>query len=375
MVEAKYMVRALQLAKLGQYSTSPNPRVGCVIVKNGVIVGEGFHKLAGSEHAEINALNQAGNNAQNSTVYVTLEPCCYVGKTNACTDALIRAGVSKVVVAMLDPNPKVAGKGLEILKQANIKTSCGLLQQQATALNRGFIKRMQHNLPYVTLKTAMSLDGKTAMQNGQSMWITSSFARKQVQLLRAKSCAIISSSNTIIKDNARLSVRIDELNDLPNEQLDLVKSRMPFRVAIDSKLRIDLDANFYQIPRALVASCLTHANTSAKQNKLRQISNLGHKVWLFEGAQVDLLKLLQRLADLGCNEVLVEAGSKLGGAFVAANLVDEYKIFIATKLLGGSAKSMFDLPINNLSDAYNLQISDIKFCAKDLQITAYPLYL
>jgi len=368
MIEAKYMARALQLAELGQYSTSPNPRVGCVIVKNNEIVGEGFHQLAGLEHAEINALKEAGDKAQKAVVYVTLEPCCHQGKTPACTKALIKAKAAKVVIAMTDPNPQVAGRGISELEQAGIATECGILKAQASKLNRGFIKRMRNNLPYVTLKTAISLDGKTAMQNGQSKWITGKFSRQKVQLLRAKACAIISSSSTIIADNARLNVRCAEL-DLSNTELNLAKQRMPLRVALDPSLRIPLDSNFYQLPNAVVASCREFSSP----DKIKQITNLGHKVLLFSGAKIDLKELLNRLADLGCNEVLIEAGAKLAGAFIADNLVDEYQIFVAGKFLGSSAKSMFELPINDLAQAQNLRIKDVKFCDSDLQITAYPL--
>jgi len=357
------MAQALQLAELGRYSTSPNPCVGCVIVKNDAIIGQGWHKQAGTPHAEIHALHAAGSNAKNSTVYVTLEPCCFVGKTGACTEALIAAGVSKVVIAMRDPNPLVSGKGIARLQNAGIKVECGLLQDAAFILNQGFCQRMSKQMPFVTLKLAMSLDGRTAMANGQSKWITSEQSRARVQLLRAKSCAIISGADTVITDNARLNVRCDELN-LEPEILKLAKQRQPLRVVIDSKLRIPLDVAFWFEPNVAIATCTKHSP------KIKQLQQLGAQILPFAGDKVDLKQLLSQLAQLGCNNVLVEAGANLAAAFMSDNLIDEYQIYVAPKILGSKAKALFNLDLSDLKDAYNLNIIDVKNIGCDLLITA-----
>jgi len=372
-----YMARALNLAAKGIYSTSPNPRVGCVIVKDGQIVGEGFHQQAGKAHAEINALQQAGKNAAGADVYVTLEPCCHIGKTGACTDALINAKVRRVITALQDPNPLVAGKGLAQLRAAGIITECGMLANQAHRLNKGFIKRMQYNRPYLTAKIAMSLDGKIAMQNGESKWITSQHSRHKVQQMRASSCAILSSANSMIMDNSRLNVRFDELN-LPADILSLAQIRSPIRVAIDTKLRISLDSNFYRLPNALVVTC------SNDHHKIKAIKDLGHQVLVLadnqnnqaepnhQNKRINLDNLLSKLADLDCNEVLLETGSNLLASFIKANLIDEFAIFIAPKIMGSAAKSAFNLSISKLVDAYPLKITDIQSVGDDLLLTAFP---
>lgn len=253
-LDAHYMARALELAAKGRFSTHPNPRVGCVIVRDGQVVGEGWHVRAGEPHAEVHALRAAGANARGATAYVTLEPCSHHGRTPPCADALVDAGVARVVAAMQDPNPEVAGRGLQRLAQAGIATHSGVMEQEARALNRGFLKRMEHGLPFVRVKLAMSLDGRTAMASGESQWITGPAARSAVQRLRAEASVVLTGADTVLADNARLTVRAEELG-LDAEQTALAMSRPPLRVLIDGRLRVPLDAPFFKAGPALVATC------------------------------------------------------------------------------------------------------------------------
>lgn len=253
-----FMARALELARKGLYSTHPNPRVGCVIVRDGQIVGEGWHARAGEPHAEVHALRQAGDKARGATAYVTLEPCSHHGRTPPCADALVAAGVSRVVAAMQDPNPEVSGRGLLRLMQTGIAVSSGVLEAEARSLNAGFIKRMEQGLPFVRVKLAMSLDGRTAMANGESQWITGPEARSAVQRLRAQASVILTGADTVLADQARLTVRPDELG-LGAELTALALTRPPLRVLVDGRLRVPLSAPFYQAGAALVATCAAPA--------------------------------------------------------------------------------------------------------------------
>ena len=359
MTDHLYMARAIELAWRGRYSTHPNPRVGCVIVKDGVIVGEGFHVRAGEGHAEVHALKMAGANAKGATAYVTLEPCSHHGRTPPCAEALVKAGVARVVAAMTDPNPQVAGRGLQRLKEAGISVAHGVLEAEARALNKGFLKRMEKGLPYVRVKLAMSLDGRTAMQSGESQWITGPAARQMVQRLRAEASAIITGADTVLTDQARLTVRADELG-LAGEALGLATERAPLRVLIDGRRRVPLTAPFFSAPNVLVASAVEDT----------EVTKAGHKLWRSTGEKVDLTALLKKLADDGVNEVLVEAGAALAGAFAALGLVDEYLIFMAPKLMGSSARALLDLPINQMCDAHTVQIQDIRAVGDDWLITA-----
>ena len=361
MSDHAFMAQAIALAKRGIYSTHPNPRVGCVIVKDGKIVGEGFHIRAGQGHAEVNALTMAGDNAQGATAYVTLEPCSHHGRTPPCAEALVKAGVARVVAAMTDPNPQVAGRGLKRLRDAGIEVSSGVLEAEARALNLGFFKRMEKGLPYVRIKLAMSVDGRTAMQSGESQWITGPCARQMVQRLRAESGAIITGADTVLLDNARLTVRGDELG-LEGEALALATERAPLRVLIDGKRRVPVTAPFFSAPNALVASC--------QEDPALHEAGIAH--WQFAGENVDLRALLKKLAEQGVNEVLVEAGAALAGAFAAQNLVDEYLIFMAPKLMGSSARALLDLPISQMQDAKDLEIVDIRAVGQDWLIQAKP---
>lgn len=357
------MARALELARKGLYSTHPNPRVGCVIVKDGQVVGEGWHVRAGEPHAEVHALRQAGEQARGATAYVTLEPCSHFGRTPPCADALVNAGVARVVAAMQDPNPQVAGSGLRRLAEAGIDVASGVLEAEARELNVGFIKRMETGLPFVRVKLAMSLDGRTAMASGESQWITGPAARRAVQRLRARSSVVLSGADTVLLDDARLTVRPDELG-LDAEQTALAAARQPLRVLVDGRLRVPLDAAFYRAGPALVASCAESEGFAADSRELLVLPGSdGH---------VDLPQLLAELGRRGVNEVLVEAGPRLAGAFARQGLVDEYQVFVAPKLLGSSARPLLDLPLEKMAEARELRILDIRAVGDDWLVTARP---
>ncbi len=365
-LDAAYMARALELARKGAYSTHPNPRVGCVIVRDGEIVGEGWHVRAGEPHAEVHALRQAGDKAKDATAYVTLEPCSHHGRTPPCADALVNAGVARVVAAMQDPNPDVAGRGLLRLMGAGIAVQSGVLESEARALNKGFLKRMEHGLPYVRVKLAMSLDGRTAMASGESQWITGPEARSAVQRLRAQSSVVLTGADTVLADNARLTVRPDELG-LNAELTALSATRPPLRVLIDGRLRVPLDAPFFKAGNALVVTC---AAASARE----RYHDEGHEMLALpsSGGHVDLRKLLIELAARGVNDVLVEAGPKLAGAFTRLGLVDEYQIFVAGKFMGSSARPLLDLPLAQMSEALELKIVEMRAVGNDWRVIAIP---
>lgn len=349
-----YMARALQLAKKGVYTTDPNPRVGCVIVKDDHIVGEGWHVRAGDDHAEIAALKQA-QNAKGATVYVTLEPCSHHGKTPPCADALIQAGVSRVVAAMQDPNPLVAGNGLKRLEAAGIDISCGVLKEEAGNLNRGFVKRMTANRPFVRSKLAMSLDGRTAMASGESKWITSAEARNDVHRLRAASSAILTGVNTVLADDPALNARIDD---------NVVQ---PVRVVLDSRLSMPVNARMAKLPgRSLILTC---AND---QTKSRQLQDSGFEVYRLaeKNGRIDLDDLMIFLAEQQINELLVEAGPILNGSLLAGGFVDEWIIYMAPCILGDRGRGLFHLPdIKTMSEKKNLKLNDARLIGPDLKLT------
>lgn len=363
-LDAHYMARALELARKGWYSTHPNPRVGCVIVRDGQVVGEGWHVRAGEPHAEVHALRAAGELARGATAYVTLEPCSHHGRTPPCADALVNAGVARVVAAMQDPNPEVAGRGLQRLVQAGIEIGSGVLEGEARALNQGFLKRMEHGLPYVRVKLAMSLDGRTAMASGESQWITGPAARSAVQRLRAQASVVLTGADTVLADAARLTVRAQELG-LDEEQTALALSRPPLRVLIDGRLRVPLDAPFFKAGPALVATCAAVEEQYAN----------GPECLIVPGADgmVDLRRLLLELAGRGVNDVLVEAGPRLAGAFAQQGLVDEYQIFVAGKFLGSSARPLLDWPLAQMADAPVLKIIEMRAVGDDWRVTAIPV--
>lgn len=364
-----FMARALELARKGLYSTHPNPRVGCVIVRDGQVVGEGWHARAGEPHAEVHALRQAGERARGATAYVTLEPCSHHGRTPPCADALVNAGVARVVAAMQDPNPQVAGRGLLRLMDAGIAVQSGVLESEARALNAGFIKRMETGLPFVRVKLAMSLDGRTAMASGESQWITGPAARAAVQRLRARASVVLTGADTVLTDGARLTVRPDELG-LNAELTALAVTRPPLRVLVDGRLRVPLSAPFYQAGKALVATC---AVASARD----RFQEEGHELLAVPSSNghVDLRRLLLELGSRGANEVLVEAGPRLAGAFARAGLVDEFQIFMAGRLLGSSARPLLDWPLARMAEAPQLKITDVRAVGDDWRIIAVPLPL
>ena len=359
--DSRYMALALQLARRGWYTTHPNPRVGCVIVRDGQIVGEGWHERAGEPHAEVHALRMAGEAARSADVYVTLEPCSHFGRTPPCANALVQAGVKRVVAAMVDPNPQVAGNGLRILQAAGIATASGLLESEARALNVGFIKRMTNNRPFVRLKMAMSLDGRTAMASGESVWITGEAARRDVQFLRAQAGAVLTGIGTVLADDPSLNVR------LTAEELGIQGTvRQPLRVVLDSQLRLPLTAKLLDSSDTLlIYTC------SQDAAKIAQLQALGVKIRPFTGEQLVLTDVLDALAQDGITEVHLEAGATLTGAFVAQGLVDELVLYVAPHLMGSDARALFNLPFTRMNQRLALQISDMRAVGHDWRITAH----
>lgn len=357
------MARALQLAEQGLYSTHPNPRVGCVLVRDGQIVGEGWHQQAGTAHAEVHALRAAGEQARGATAYVSLEPCSHHGRTPPCAQALLDAGVARVVVAMQDPNPQVAGRGLALLQSRGVQVDVldGPLNAQAMELNRGFVKRMRQGMPWVTAKLAMSLDGRTAMASGESQWITGPAARADVQRLRARNSVIVSGADTVLLDNARLTVRGEQL-DLPGPQHSLALQCPPMRVLVDSRLRVPFAAPFYQQANAWLATLQPPQQTLPPGCGLLQLPE--------QDGHVDLSALLRELVvSHEASEVLVEAGAQLCGAFLRAGLLDELVVYMAPKLLGSAARPLFELPLQHMAQAVDLQISEISPVGSDWRIS------
>lgn len=372
--DTEAMAKAVQLAQRGLCTTSPNPRVGCVLSKDGQVIADGWHQQTGDKHAEIEALTQAGEYAQGATAYVTLEPCSHHGKTPPCADALIEAGVTRVVAAMVDPNPKVAGSGLKKLHDAGIDVAWGLLEEESKALNLGFIKRMLNQQPLVRLKMASSLDGRTAMASGESKWITGPAARADVQRWRAQSCAIIMGVDSVLKDDPSMTVR---QADWLGEQPELWKTqaiRQPLRVVLDSQLRIPLQAKLLQQPGSTLIATTQHG-IDTQADKLKQLKKQGHEIIISPNTQhIHLPDLLHKLADRDINEALVETGPTLAGAFIQANLVDEMIFYIAPKLMGHAAKPLLQLPgLDHMSDCLQFKFKDIRQVGEDLRIIASPL--
>lgn len=328
--DSRMMQTALSLAWQGRFSTSPNPRVGCVIAQGEHIIGQGFHVSAGEPHAEIHALKQAGERARGATAYVTLEPCSHHGRTPPCANALVAAGIAKVVVAMTDPNPLVSGQGLAILAAAGITTTDGLFEAQARELNRGFLSRIERQRPFIKLKCAASLDGKTALSNGQSQWITGEAAREDVQILRAESCAILTGIGTILADNPQLNVR------------SFPTLRQPTRIILDTRLRTPLDSHVIKD-----SGSPTLILTAANEQYWKPYLQHQHVTLLKlpeSNSGLDLFTAMTQLAHLGYGEIMLEAGSILGGAFLSAGLVDELVLYQSPKILGQAARSLFSLP-------------------------------
>jgi len=367
-----FMSRALQLASLGRFTTTPNPNVGCVIVRDGQIVGEGYHQRAGEPHAEVHALRMAGERAKGATAYVTLEPCSHFGRTPPCADALLSAGVSRVVAAMQDPNPQVAGRGLARLAEQGVSVSHGVLAEQAEAINQGFLKRMRTGLPYIQLKLAMSLDGRTAMASGESQWITSGEARRDVQTFRAQSSAILTTSATVLADDPSMTVRWRELDATVREQYpdgssDDVQLRQPLRVVLDCHQRVTPQHKLIQQPGETLLVSLQPPVGSWPDS-------VSHVVLPGQGDRIDLHALMQHLAMRQINTLWVEAGATLAGALLQANLVDELIIYMAPKLLGENGRALCQLPdLQRLSDAPQFNLFDVCQIGPDLRLRMYPI--
>jgi diaminohydroxyphosphoribosylaminopyrimidine deaminase/5-amino-6-(5-phosphoribosylamino)uracil reductase len=354
--DVRHMAHALRLAERGLYTTDPNPRVGCVLVKDGRVVGEGWHERAGEPHAEVHALRAAGEAARGATAYVTLEPCCHHGRTPPCTQALIRAGVARVVAAMPDPNPKVASQGIAELEQAGIPVQIGLLETQAERLNPGFLSRMRHGRPYVRIKLGVSLDGRTAMASGESKWITGEPARADVQRLRARSSAILTGVGTVLADDPSLTVR------------DFDIGRQPLRVVVDGHLSLRSEARLLRLPgKTLVVTA------EDDDDYAEPLLAAGAEVLVLPAGpdRVDFATLMQDLAQREVNELLVEAGATVCGALLKAGLVDELVVYMAPHLLGSSARGMFSIPgLESMADRVALDITDIRAVGRDWRITA-----
>ncbi len=371
-LDYQYMARALQLAEQGLYTTDPNPRVGCVLVRDGEIVGEGFHARAGEPHAERHALAAAGDRARGATAYVTLEPCSHTGRTGPCADALVAAGVARVVAAMEDPNPQVAGNGMQTLAAAGIETASGLLEADARALNPGFISRMTRQRPYLRIKIAASVDGRTAMASGESQWITGPAAREDVQRLRARSSAVITGVGTVLADRPSYTVRPQQwvLTDYQQHSGGSDRVRQPLRVILDRTLQTPPDVPVVSAP----GHCLLVAGEQhpGRQNALE---SAGAEVMLLpaSGSGIDLQQLLIELNRRECNEVLVECGATLAGAFVREGLFDELIVYMAPALLGSSARPLLGLPqLASMSEKVSLKWQDVRQVGDDLRLTLVP---
>lgn len=355
--DSAFMARALKLAQRGLYTADPNPRVGCVIVLNNKVVGEGWHQRAGGHHAEIMALENAGDASIGATAYVTLEPCCHHGRTPPCTDALIAAGIQRVVVATTDPNPAVAGAGERQLKDAGVAILTGLLEAEARALNIGFLQRMQSNRPYLRTKIAVSLDGRTALANGESKWITGESARADVQRWRARSSAIVTGVGTALADDPLLTVRAEELGAV----------EPPARIVLDSTLRIPASAQIFRSPGSVRIFC-----ADAHDDKVSSIEAAGAVVEVLasEQGRVSLTAVIARLAELEVNEVLVEAGPTLNGALLNAGLIDELLVYMAGNILGTDGRGMFAIPeLTDMSRRQELELVDFRRVGKDCRLT------
>lgn len=348
-----WMQRAIHLAQQGQYSTRPNPNVGCVIVKDGKVVGEGFHPRAGQPHAEVFAIRQAGALTQGATAYVTLEPCAHYGRTPPCAKGLVEAGITQVVVACSDPNPLVAGKGIQILQEAGIQVSTGVCEAEAAVLNRGFLKAMATGLPYVRLKVASSLDGRTAMASGESKWITGPEARQDVQHWRAISGAVITGIETVLADDCLLNVR-----QLPDVE-DISTVVQPKRVVLDRQGRLPLDAKILQQPDTVMVMGPFRA----------ELAQLG----VIQLEIQSLHSLLRTLKDFQIYDVLVEAGATLSSSFLQQGLVDELISYVAPTLLGQSARAMFNAEFEHLAEQLRFKLIEVSQVGNDVRLRLTPL--
>jgi len=354
----QHMAQALRLAAKGLYTTTPNPRVGCVLVKGGKVVGEGWHARAGGEHAEVAAIASSNVPVRGATAYVTLEPCAHTGRTPPCTDALKAAGIAEVVYAMEDPNPEVSGRGAAALTEAGIRVRSGLMADAAAALNPGFISRMTRGRPWLRLKIAATLDGRTALADGDSRWITGRPARTDVHRLRAQSCAVMTGIGTVLADDPLLNVRHVET------------ARQPLRVVVDNNLAFPTNAAMVREPGGVLV-----ATASNEDDRLEAVQATGAEVLQLNTARgrVDLTRLLTSLGERGLNEVLVEAGQSLNGALLASGLVDELIVYFNARVMGSSGRGMFALPeVESMERAAGFVITDTRMLGPDLRVTLRP---
>jgi diaminohydroxyphosphoribosylaminopyrimidine deaminase/5-amino-6-(5-phosphoribosylamino)uracil reductase len=361
-IDRRFMCRAIELAQRGLFSTDPNPRVGCVIVINNRIIAEGWHEKAGQNHAEIMAIENCQESLKGATCYVSLEPCSHFGKTSPCSDALIKAEVARVVIAMEDPNPQVSGNGISRLREAGITVDVGLMAEESTDLNPGFIKRMKTGLPWVTCKVAMSIDGRTAMASGESQWITSEISRQEIQLLRARSSAVVTGSGTVIIDNPSMNVRVV---DFPNSYQQDAKVVQPWRVIMDSNLSVSKTSKIFTLEGRVIWVTTKEINESLNTEQLTRL-----QISADDEGKIRPDLVLKWLGEQGCNEVMIEAGSNLSGAFINAGLVDRLVVYMAPKILGDSARGLLHLPgLEKLSDAKQFQLLSARILGSDLCIT------
>ncbi len=360
-MDSRYMKRAIELAALGRGRTSPNPLVGAVIVKDGEIVGEGYHQKAGTPHAEVHALAAAGSEARGAALYVSLEPCCHHGRTPPCTEAIIKAGIKRVVIATLDPNPKVAGGGLAILQEAGIETKYGVMQEAAVELNEIFFKYIQSGLPFIALKTAMTMDGKIAACSGDSRWITGAEARQYVHRLRNTYDAIMVGIGTVLADNPQLNTRLNDGN-----------SRDPVRIVIDSQLDLPLNSIIARSSRE--QSSIVFCGSNIDEGRAEALSVQGAEIIRLEleDDRVPLSKVMTILADRDITSVLVEGGAEINASLLEAGLVDKYYWFIAPKLIGGrnAPTPVGGAGYEFMRDALELKIKDVQYFGSDLLVTA-----
>jgi len=363
-IDIEMMQHAINLAKLGRFTTTPNPNVGCVLTVGNEIVGRGYHQKAGQGHAEVNALMDAGERAKGATAYVTLEPCSHFGRTPPCAQGLIDAGISRVVIAMTDPNPKVAGRGIAMLEDAGISVTSGILTQLARDLNPGFLSRMEKKRPFVTVKLGSTLDGATALNDGTSQWITGSEARVDVQQWRAQSCAILTGSATVLADNPSLNLRWPEIGQV-SDVINQSQLRQPIRIVIDSRNQVTPNHKMVAIESPIII-------VRRQADELPWPSHVEQLIMPGEG-QLDLNDLMIELARREINSVWVEAGQTLCGALLEANLVDKVIIYQAPKLMGSGNKGLFTLPsVNHIDKLVDLTIDDVRLVGNDIRISATP---
>jgi diaminohydroxyphosphoribosylaminopyrimidine deaminase/5-amino-6-(5-phosphoribosylamino)uracil reductase len=361
LADESYIRLTIEIAKKGEGSVSPNPLVGCVIVKDNRIIGAGYHQKFGEEHAEINAINSSVESLEGSTLYVNLEPCSHSGKTPPCVDRIIKEKIKRVVIGTLDVNPLVSGKGVKVLKKAGIEVKVGILEKECIELNKFFFKFITNKLPYVTLKASQTLDGMIADKNNYSEWISSSESRKYVHWLRARYDAVLIGSETAQIDNPKLTVR-------------MVEGRNPYRVVLDSSLNLKNDLNLFKISSDNKTIVITSEKNKSKSKKINQLEKLGVKVLFAKSdnfGRIKLKSVLKEIAKLQISSILVEGGSKIYSSFLKQKLFDDIILFVSPKILGNGLKTFSELKSNKLSDALKLNIRRTQKIGDDLLIELF----